>query len=237
MVAVSASVEDYLVHGIKLPANKVTLINNGVAEPVSATEEQKRLVREALRVQADDVIIGCCCRLKDEHKRVSDLIKAFARVHERFPNAKLLIVGDGPDEAMLRSLAGELGVSEHVHFTGYQGNTRPFFEVMDIFALASAYEGLPVALLEAMFARLPVVATRVSGIPSVVRTGETGFLVEPKNPEELADRLLVLLNDAALRETMGETGLALVRANFSADRYVGQFDDLYQGLAAVRLGQ
>jgi glycosyltransferase involved in cell wall biosynthesis len=71
----------------------------------------------------------------------------------------------------------------------------------------------------------------------VVRDGETGFLVEPKDPEELADRLLVLLNDASLRETMGETGLALVRANFNADRYVSQFDDLYHGLAAERLGQ
>ncbi|WP_363350141.1 glycosyltransferase [Methylocystis echinoides] len=234
MVAVSPSVRDYLVHGIKIPKNRVTLINNCAMEPPAATAEEMRLVRGLLNIKPDDVIIGCCCRLFDEHKRVSDLIKAFARVHALEPKSKLLIVGDGPDKTKLCALAGELGIAEHVFFVGYQGNTRPFFEVMDIFALASAYEGLPVALLEAMFARLPVVATRVSGIPSVV-TSEAGFLVSPKAPDELADKLLVLIGDPALRKSMGEAGLQVARASFSADRYVREFDELYQSVAAERL--
>ena len=236
MVAVSPSVEDYLVGRIKLPSHKVTLINNGVAEPAPANEEQIRAVREGLRIPPDDLIIGCCCRLLDEHKRVSDLIKAFARVHEDYPKSKLLIVGEGADEAMLRLLASQLGVSGHVYFAGYQGNTQPFYEVMDIFALASAREAFGLVLVEAMYARLPVVATCVGGIPTVVKAGETGFLVKPKDPEELADRLRLLLNNVSLRQSMGEAGLAFARANFSADRYVSQVDDLYQSLAARQLG-
>jgi L-malate glycosyltransferase len=168
------------------------------------------------------------------HKRVSDLITAFALVHERFPKTKLLIVGDAPDDAVLRSLASQLGVAEYVCFAGYQGDTRPFYEVIDIFALASAYEGLPLALLEALFARLPVVATRVGGIPTVVKVDETGYLVEPKAPLELADKLIALANDAPLRPSMGQAGLVRARAEFTADRYLRQYDELYQSLAARR---
>lgn len=235
MVAVSPAVHDYLLSGIKLPSNKVTLVNNGVAEPAGATAEQKRHVREELGIQPGDFIIGSCGRLLDEHKRFSDLIPAFARVRQQFPNAKLLIVGEGPDEAMLRGLASQLGVSDHVLFAGYQGDTRPYYEIMDIFALASAHEAFGLVLVEAMFAGLPVVATRVGGIPTVVKQGETGFLVEPKAPAELAKRLLDLISNPSQRQSMGEMGLMRARAEFGAERYVRQFDELYQRLAAKRV--
>jgi glycosyltransferase involved in cell wall biosynthesis len=194
-------------------------------------------VRDALGIQPGDFIIGSCGRLLDEHKRFSDLIQAFASVREQFPKARLLIVGEGPDELMLRNLAHQLGVAEHVIFAGYQGDTRPFYEVMDIFALASAHEAFGLVLVEAMFARLPVVATRVGGIPTVVKDGETGYLVEPKVPAKLTDRLLALSNDASLRQSMGQAGLVRARAEFGADRYVRQFDELYQRLAAQRISR
>lgn len=237
MVAVSPAVEKYLVSDIKLVRDKVTLINNGVAEPAPASESQLQDVREALGIKPDDFIIGSCGRLLDEHKRFSDLIQAFARVREQFPKARLLIVGEGPDEVMLRNLAHQLGVAEHVMFAGYQGDTRAFYEVMDIFALASAHEAFGLVLVEAMFARLPVVATRVGGIPTVVKDGETGYLVEPKAPAELAERLLALSNAGSLRQSMGQAGLVRARAEFSADRYVRQFDELYQRLAAQRISR
>lgn len=237
MVAVSPAVESYLLGGIKLARSKVTLINNGVAEPAPASPEQLRAVRDGLGIRPDDFIIGSCGRLLDENKRFSDLIQAFAHVQRQLPNARLLIVGEGPDEALLRSLAGQLGVAEHVIFAGYQGETRPFYEVMNIFALASAHEAFGLVLVEAMFAGLPIVATRVGGIPTVVKDGETGYLVASKAPVELADRLLTLSKDASQRQSMGQAGLARARAEFGADRYVRQFDDLYQRLAAQRLSR
>jgi glycosyltransferase involved in cell wall biosynthesis len=232
---VSPSVEDYLVSGIKLPANKVTLISNGVAEPAPVSADQKLALREALSIKTGELVIGSCGRLLDECKRVSDLIKAFVRVRERFPKTKLLIVGDGPDEAVLRALARQVGVAEHVIFVGYQGDARPFYEIMDIFALASAHEAFGLVLVEAMFAGLPVVATCVGGIPTVVKADETGYLVQPKAPAELADRLIALIDDAPQRKSMGQAGLDRARAEFSADKYVRQLDELYQRLSARRI--
>jgi len=237
MVAVSPAVEGYLLNGIKLARSKVTLINNGVAEPAPASAAQLRDVRNELGIHPDDFIIGSCGRLLDEHKRFSDLIHAFAIVREHLPKARLLIVGEGPDEVMLRSLAHELDVAKHVIFSGYQGDTRAFYEVMDLFALASAHEAFGLVLVEAMFASLAVVATRVGGIPSVVNDGETGYLVAPKAPAELADRLKILAEDASQRRAMGRAGLARAKSDFSSDRYVRQVDELYQRLASQRLNR
>jgi glycosyltransferase involved in cell wall biosynthesis len=237
MVAVSPQVEDYLVGRLKLPQKKVTLINNGIYEPQPASQEQKLVVRDRHGIQPEDFIVGCCCRLSEIDKRVSDLIKAFAMVCSERPNAKLLLVGDGPDAEGLRELAISLGIAEKVLFPGYIGDTRPYFEIMDVFALASAFEGLPVALLEAMYAGIPVVATEVGGIPTAVVDQVTGFLVAPNAPAELASKIARLADDAGLRNAMGEAALARAKSDFSAERCVSQFDRLYQRLVRSRLTQ
>jgi glycosyltransferase involved in cell wall biosynthesis len=192
-------------------------------------------VSKSLGIKPDDFIIGSCGRLVDEHKRFSDLIRALSLVRRQYQNAKLLIVGKGPDEPMLRNLAVELGVSDNVLFTGYQSETRPYYEVMDVFALASAHEAFGLVLVEAMYADLPIVATRVGGIPMVVKDGETGFLVEPKAPAELADRFMELIKNTALRKSMGLRGHERAVAHFGAERYVREFDELYQRLANHRI--
>lgn len=235
MVAVSPAVERYLVQGIKLPRHKVTLVNNGVVEPEPSQPETLADLRSELGLAVEDLVIGSCGRLQDEHKRFSDLIRAFALVGQQQPRAKLVIVGEGPDEAMLRRLAADLGVAQSVVFAGYQGHTRPYYELMDVFSLASAHEAFGLVLVEAMFAERPVVATRVGGIPAVVNHGETGFLVPPMAPQELADRLLRLLHDPALRRSMGMRGLTRARKEFSAERYVREFDELYQRLAKEKV--
>lgn len=232
MVAVSPAVQDYLVNRIKLPAGKVTLITNGVAEPLPASSERIDEVRTALGIRHDDFVIGSCGRLDDQHKRFSDLIHALALVRLECLNAKLLIVGNGSDEAMLRALAAQLGVTDQVIFAGYQVDTRPYYEVMDIFALASAHEAFGLVLVEAMYARLPVVATRVGGIPGVVLEGETGYLVQPLDPPALARQLVTLRNDVALSQKMGLSGLDRARNEFGSKRYVNEFDDLYKRLVS-----
>lgn len=235
MVAVSPAAQDYLVNRIKLPAKRVTLINNGCSDPGPASAEQRRWVRQSMGIKPDDFIIGSCGRLLDECKRFSDLIRALALVRRQYQNAKLLIVGNGPDELMLRNLTAQLGASDSVLFAGYQGETRPYYDVMDVFALASAREAFGLVLVEAMFANLPIVATRVGGIPFVVKNGETGFLVEPKAPAVLADRFMGLIKNAALRKLMGQRGHERAVAHFGAERYVREFDDLYQRLANQRI--
>lgn len=228
MVAVSPAVKDYLVNGIKLPSNKVTLINNGVLESLPATTKQKDEVRAELGIKNSDFIIGSCGRIEDRSKRFSDLIRALVLVRRDCVNAKLLIVGNGPDEAMLRALAAQLGVAEQVIFAGYRVDTRPYFEVMDIFALASAHEAFGLVLVEAMYACLPVVATHVGGIPGVVLNEETGYLVPPSDPAALASSLLVLINNESLRHEMGGRGLFRARNKFSSERYVNEVNNLYE---------
>jgi glycosyltransferase involved in cell wall biosynthesis len=135
---------------------------------------------------------------------------------------------------MLLALTKEQGVEHRVHFAGYQGETRPYYELMDVFALASAYEAFGLVLVEAMFAGLPIVATRVGGIPTVVAEDETGYLVAPRSPPALAARLIELALDPAMRHAMGTKGRARARAEFRAERYVRDVDSLYQRLARAR---
>lgn len=237
MVGVSPAVRDYLINKIHVPTHKVTLINNGVADVPPANADQIRAIRERYGLTPEHFVIGTVGRLFDNYKRVSDLIRAVPILQKSCPGARLLIVGSGPDEAMLRQLAVELRVTDYVHFAGYQPNTQAYYAVMDVFALASASEAFGLVLVEAMLASLPVVATRVGGIPSVVSDGETGLLVNPGQPLALADALLKIQFSSDLRLEMGQKGRARALVEFSAERYVHDVDRLYQRLASRRIAQ
>ena len=126
------------------------------------------------------------------------------------------------------------GVGHAAIFAGYQGQTRPFFEVMDVLAHPAGSEAFGLVLVEAMFAGLPVVATNVGGIPSVVEDGRTAFLIPPRRPDLLADRLIQLLRNPAQRIEMGEAGCARARERFGEKRYVEDVAALYENLIASR---
>ncbi len=237
MVGVSPAVTDYLINKIHIPATKVTLINNGVTQAPPATDTQVGAVQEAHGLSSEHFVIGTVGRLFDSYKRVSDLIRAMPLVLERCPAARLLVVGSGPDEDTLKALARELGVTDKVCFAGYQSDTQPYYACMKVFALASASEAFGLVLVEAMQNGLPVVATRVGGIPSVVEEGETGLLVEPMQPARLAEAILALTQDSMLRSAMGQKGKARARAEFSAERYLRDVDRLYRRLIEQRSHQ
>lgn len=244
MVVVAPAVADYLTETLRVPRAKARLILNGVREAPPATEAEIAAVREQFDVSPSDFVIGAVGRLAapsghapDSNKRISDAITAVARILKICPRARLLIVGSGPDQEFLRKLAAEKNLQESVIFAGYQPNTRPFYEIMDVLVHPSASEALPLVLVEAMFARLPVVATNVGGIPVVVEHGRTGFLVQPLRPEKLVERILQLWNDPELRERMGTAGLERARQHFSEERYVGDVASLYEELVERRLGQ
>jgi len=234
MVGVSSSATGYLLQTIKLPRRKVTLIENGVSQKLRASETTVKALRKKFDLPIGGLVIGTVSRLIDDPKRVSDLIRAMSMVVSEHPEAWLLVVGAGPDEGALKALANDLGLSDHVRFVGYQADPQPFYQVMDVFALASAHEGFGLVLVEAMFAELPVIATRVGGIPNIVQESETGYLVEPFQPVNLANFILRLADDPTLRHSMGLKGRARALAQFSAERYVGDVDALYQRLLAER---
>ncbi|WP_197463546.1 glycosyltransferase family 4 protein [Alcanivorax sp. NBRC 102028] len=234
MVAVSPAVESYLTNNIYYPASRVSMITNGVAQKASPDESYINKLRDELGFRNSDFVIGTVGRLLDHHKRVSDLLVCLSCVIKSVPNAKLLIVGAGPDEGKLRALVNEMQLTDKVFFVGYQPDPQPYYSLMDIFALASAYEAFGLVLVEAMYNKLPIVATRTGGIPKVVLEGETAFLSSTYDPHGMAHNIIKLFRNPELMTSFGDKALARAIADFSEDRYVSDVDALYRGLLSER---
>ncbi|WP_420024725.1 glycosyltransferase (plasmid) [Cereibacter azotoformans] len=229
-VGVSPKVSGYLRDRLKIPERKIRTVNNAVPEAETPPAERLQEMRATLGVRPGDLIIGSVGRVYDGHKRFSDLIQALPAVRERHPTARLLIVGDGPDRAMLTELAQSMKVEPDVIFAGYQGNARDFYHVMDVFALASAHEAFGLVLVEAMLAGVPIVATAVGGIPFVLDGGRAGRLVPPLDPSTLSAAIVDLLDNPSERARLAAEGLSRARSEFSASRYVAEIDQLYRTL-------
>jgi glycosyltransferase involved in cell wall biosynthesis len=162
------------------------------------------------------------------------LLEAMMRVHRQHPGTRALLVGDGPLRPPMEAKARELSLSETVTFTGIRRDVAEILALLDIFVLPSLWEGLPVAVLEAMAAGLPVVATRVGGVPEVVIDGVTGLLVPPRNPDALSEAILRLLQDPDLRHRMGQAGRERVRERFSLEQMIRKTEALYERLLAEK---
>lgn len=163
-----------------------------------------------------------------EQKDHATLLRAFARVHERLPEARLAVLGSGPLETDLRALAAELGVGDVVLLPGRTA-IRDWLERADVFVHTSRWEGFGIALLEAMLASLPVVATNVSAVPEVVVPGETGALLAAGDAEGVARELVALLGDPALARRLGEAGERRARTEFSVARMTERTLGVYRG--------
>jgi glycosyltransferase involved in cell wall biosynthesis len=145
------------------------------------------------------------------------LLEAVAQLAKDRPDVTLVVVGDGPDRAKLEAQAKRLGIAGRVEFRGYQSQVqvRELLRQTDAFAMASFAEGVPVVLMEAMAAGVPVIATRIAGVPELVEEGVSGFLVPPGEPRVIAERAALLLDDAELRNRMGAAGRAKVEREFN----------------------
>jgi glycosyltransferase involved in cell wall biosynthesis len=233
-VAVSPATAAYLLNTLGLPSDRVSTVLNGVPESPPALPEAVAAIRKSMSLAPGALVIGCVGRLFDSHKRFTDAIRALPQIRGQGVDASMLLVGEGPDRMMMEALARDLGVAEHVTFAGYQGDTRPFFEAMDLLVHPAATEAFGLVLAEAMFAMLPVVATRVGGIPTVVEEGATAMLVDRRQPDQIAAAVLSLARDPALRTRMGQRGHARARALFGAERYVANIDALYRELLVLK---
>ena len=230
-IGVSPAVGEYLRSTAKLPERKVRVIDNAVSPAPAVSDDEIAKQRSKFGFARADFIIGSVGRVVDEHKRFSDLIRAIGVMHgSGFTNAKLIIIGDGPDRDDLERLVQECGLNDHVVFAGYQGEVRRLYPLMDVFALASAHEAFGLVLAEAMMAGVPVVATRVGGIPHVLDQGNAGRLVPPFEPDAMADEISKLIQDSYAKKTLGDAGRAHAETHFSAERYCREIDELYTSL-------
>ncbi len=167
-------------------------------------------------------------------------IRTLARVAARTGRARLVLVGEGPEGPSVRALVGQLGLEDNVRFLGLRQDVARLLPAADLFLLTSVSEGIPLTLIEAMCAGLPVVCTRVGGTGEVVLDGQTGFLAPARDDAALAEAVLRLGSDADLRRRLGEEGRQRARALFSeahmAERYLGLYDEMLRGRTLPRGG-
>jgi len=160
-------------------------------------------------------------------KRVHDLVYAMAMVKKEAPGARLMLVGDGPDRHSVERLVSRLDLEEEVLLTGFRSDVANLLRCSDMVVLCSETESAPLTLLEGLSSGLPVVATSVGGIPEIVEDGVNGFLVQPKCPEEIAEKILQLNADKDLRMRLGESARETVLERYTAERVVGQYLEIY----------
>jgi sugar transferase (PEP-CTERM/EpsH1 system associated) len=195
-------------------AKKIFVVPNGIdTAQFAAAAAQRPQVREELSIPADAPVIGTLGRL-NEVKRQDVLIKAFAQVKKQIPSARLLLVGDGPMRDELGALTRELNIAEDVHFAGYTSDPQRFLGAMDVFALTSRSEGMPLSVLESWAAGVPVVASRVGGLPEMVRDGETGMLIEAGDVAGFAGAFARILTSAEFAGSLREKAQAHVHERF-----------------------
>jgi sugar transferase (PEP-CTERM/EpsH1 system associated) len=225
VVAVSDDAAAVAVEVEQVPPGKVITISNGVDTGEFRPRAGVAAARALLGVPREGFHVGCVARLAAV-KGHATLLEAFARFRVARPDAHLTLVGDGPERGALEERAALLDLDRAVTLAGARAGVAEILGAFDVFALASLSEGIPLTLLEAASAGLPVVATRVGGNDEVVVHGETGFLVPANDPAALAEALTAV-SELSSRATMGAAGRARVERRFSMDRMARAYADLY----------
>jgi len=165
-------------------------------------------------------------------KRVQDLVAAMEIVVKEAEDAQLILVGDGPERQRVELLVDKLGLRRNVLLTGYRRDVVDFLRCSDTLVLCSEIESAPLTLLEGMSSGLPVIATGVGGVPEIVADGRNGFLVPPKSPGALAEKILELASDKELRLRMGEEARRTVLERFTADKVVPKYEEIYRSVVS-----
>ncbi len=215
------------------PASRVGVIANGIAVGNTPGETDRRGARAELLIPPDAAVFGTAARL-DPVKDLGTLIDAFAKVRWKMSSARLVIFGDGPEREELVRRARAQRVSESVVFAGYRADVRALLPACDVYVNSSVSEGISLTILEAMAAKLPVIATRVGGTPEVVNDGESGVLVPARDADALARAMLAVARDDLRRAGLAANGRAIVEARFTLDRMIDDYAHAYHTAYAAR---
>lgn len=230
LIAVSPEVKEFHRSKTGVPEEKILVINNGVnVRAFSGYDEQAKQIRVEFGIAESAPLFGIVGRLKPQ-KNVAMFLMAAAEIIKLQPDARFLIVGDGPLQSDLELQAKNLGISSSVIFAGMRKDVPAILNALDVLVLSSLWEGLPVILLEAMAASLPVVSTTVDGVVGVVQPDVTTLLVTTSDHKALANACLRLARDPDLREKMGQAGLQRVSDHYSLDHMIDLVSSLYMEL-------
>lgn len=226
VLAVSENARRRMVEEEGIDARVVRLLPNGI--PPLAPPSGRDL-RGELGIDPAAPVVGTVSVLRSE-KALDLLIRAAGRLAPGFPGLRVLIAGRGDEEARLRGLVEELGLAETVLLLGPRDDVPDLLATLDVAACCSDFEGSPLSVMEYMAAGLPVVATRVGGVPELIDHGVHGLLVDPRAVDQLADGIARLLADTDARRKMGEQGRERQKREFDIDVTVRRLEALYEEL-------
>ncbi|HOW34938.1 MAG TPA: glycosyltransferase family 4 protein [Candidatus Omnitrophota bacterium] len=228
IIAISEPVRKHLMNDFGVDGRKISLVHNGIdlADfPIVDDAEKLRMRREFGISQGP--VIGIIARLSDV-KGHSILISAMKKIISKIPSALLLIVGEGKMEGALKGQVNDLGLTEQIRFYPIVNKTAAMLSLMDVFVMPSLQEGLGLSVMEAQAMNLPVVGSRVGGIPSLIEENKTGILVSPGNVDELEQGIMRLLSDLPKAKELGRNARQFIERNFSAEEMAVKTADFYK---------
>lgn len=237
VIAVSSAVKQNLCKALSQNSHKIKIVHNGVdIRRFSPTIDGSK-IRETFNIPRDDIVVGAVGRIR-MRKGQRLLLEAARKVVDVCPNVKFLIVGgvfEGEEDqiAELHQTVKALGLEKKIVLTGFRADIPEILASFNVFVLPSILpESFPTAVLEAMAAAKPVVATMVGGVSEMVVPGVTGLLVSPDDSSKMAEAIIRLVKDKKLRISMGKAGRERVERRFSAERFVSDFQDVYKKILA-----
>jgi len=228
MVGVSEQTTLNLLRYEKISHKKLMTIENGIDGSRFAVRIDRRAKQRELGISLAGPVIGVISRL-EKVKGITYLIKALPEIIRHFPDLTLLVVGEGSELFTLQLETSQLGVEDHVIFTGVRHDIPDIFQLLDLYLLPSLSEGLPMGLLEAMAAGCPVIASRVGGIPGTVIHNKEAILVRPGAPDALTQATIRLLENHELREGLSRNLKKKFHMHYSAAIMTRKYCDLYVG--------
>ncbi len=212
-----------------VPENRCSLIENAIDTMQYSRSMKIEEAKEILGFPKDRFIIGACGRLSPE-KNFAGLINVVSELIGEGTPISLYIAGDGPIRETLERQISATGRSEHIHLLGFRDDIMTFYQGLDIFVLNSLREGLPNVVLEAMAYEVPVLSTRVAGVPRLITNGYDGILIDMKNEVELKLRLKTLLEDSDYRHMIGENGTFTIKRQYNFGVRMKKIRDIYDRL-------
>ena len=234
IICCSEAVENFVTCHEKIKNDKTVVIYNGVDEERFSPIQDPSSARARFGIDRESPVVGTVSSLTP-HKGQGFLIQAAAKIRDKYPSTKFLIVGDGPLRLSLEEQAQRLGLQSSLILTGARRDIPELLSLMDIFVLpSSSREGLGIAIIEAMAMEKPLVTTDIGGIPEAVQDGETGLLVPPGDSDALAKAIIELLDDPDRAKAMGKKGRDRFEQKFTRKRMLSQIENLYLALASQK---
>jgi len=233
VISITDFTRKYLINEYKIPEEKVELIYQGTeVEKFTPSEEQKIEAEKRYKLPENASPVLGNVGSFEERKGQVVLLEAIAKIKKVLPNVHLMLVGDGPDEEKLKKCVIEMNLQDNVSFFPFTSEPQYIFEVLDILVLSSLYkEGLPNVLLEAMSMELPVVSSKLAGVPEVVVNGETGYMTEPGSSDDIAKAVEKIYKDKESYKKMAKNARRLMEDKFDKRHQFKAFADFFRKIS------